>query len=116
MQRGHCGKWISAEKIVERTPEASPEVLTGLDHDPAHPRHVAGLSRPPRRRRRNRPVRDEPEIEHRGHHAGGARKMPPMAYEDVERRAVRDDEPAPVHPRQRQVVRAYLTGAAERSL
>ena len=102
--------------MVKRRPEAPPEMLARLRHDPAHRRHVAVLCRPPRRSGRQHPVDNASHVEASGHQHGRAREQvrPPSHYE--EQRAVRHEEPAPVHRRQDVLPRADLAGPTQSSL
>ena len=104
----HCGKRVPGQRIVKRPPEPSPVVLAGVDHDPPDRLEVAVLRRPttaarwapPSRRRSPRSNVAAICAAARGNRSG-------LAPEHVRDRRVRDEEPAPVDPRQPQVVAAH---------
>ena len=93
VQRRHGGERIASQDIVERPPGALPERLPVLDHHAPHrglPRpERALLRRVPRRRGRQRPVADEPEVEDRVDLRGAARELVAPAEEQVGDRPVR---------------------------
>ena len=66
---------------------------------------VCPLGGPPRRRRRHRGVDGAAEVEDRRHLAGRAREALGVPGEDPDQRAVRLEEPEPVHPGERAVER-----------
>jgi hypothetical protein len=104
VKRWHSGERIPGQGIVERPPEPSPVMLPRVHHDPAHRLEVPVLPGPPRRRRRQRPVDDAAEVERSRHLCGGTREFLRIAPEHVRDGGMRDEEPAPVHPRQPEVV------------
>src|SRR5829696_1997540 len=116
MKGGHCCERIALQRMVKRVPETFPEALTRLGHDAAHRRHLTVRAGVPGRGGRHEPVDHTTKIEARGHQHGGARELVAAPEHHVPERAVRDEEPAPMHGRQRVVKSSHLVVAPERPL
>ncbi len=108
----HGGEGIASQNIVERAPGGLPEGLAVLDHH-APQRGVVvaqdpGLRGEPRRRGRDHPVADDPEVEDGVHPRGPGREEVRPAQQEERDRRVRHEEPDPVRPDE------HLVGAPDR--
>ena len=121
VQGRHGGERISPEDTVQRGPAGPPELLAVLDHHAPQLRRAAVLHVPlgrrvPRRRGRDRPVADQPDVERRVDPRGAAVDALGVAQDQVQHGAVREREPEPVRPDQQLLPGAERAGRAERAL
>ena len=99
-REGIAASGFPPRKPYRGGPEATPDPLAHVDHDPPHTRRIRPCSAAHHgRRRRDREVPDQAEVEDRADHRRRPREALRMPPQDPGRRRMRLQEPGPVQRR-----------------